>query len=73
MLPMNEGRGIVIEDRLSDSTMTDLYKLGIRLSVVQGYGYHMGSYSVIVRDGASDTYTAVADPRRCAVAAGIAA
>jgi hypothetical protein len=31
----------------------------------------MGSFSVIVREGHGDTYTAVADPRRCAVADGL--
>jgi gamma-glutamyltranspeptidase/glutathione hydrolase len=33
----------------------------------------MGSFSVIARDEQSGTYTAVADPRRCAVADGFTA
>jgi len=51
----------------------DLHKLGVRVGVVGGYDYHMGSFSVIARDEATGTLTAIADPRRCAVADGIAA
>jgi hypothetical protein len=39
--------------------------------VTPGYDYHMGSFSVLAREGSSDRYAAVADPRRCAVADGI--
>jgi gamma-glutamyltranspeptidase/glutathione hydrolase len=71
MLPMNEARGIVVEDRLGPRVVEDLYKLGVRVAVTPGYDYHMGSFSVIARDETSGEYTAVADPRRCAVADGI--
>ncbi|HEX3395128.1 MAG TPA: gamma-glutamyltransferase [Steroidobacteraceae bacterium] len=71
MLPMNESRGIVVEDRLGAGVVEDLYKLGVRVSVTPGYDYHMGSFSVIAREQDTDRYTAVADPRRCAVADGI--
>jgi gamma-glutamyltranspeptidase/glutathione hydrolase len=71
MLPMNEARGIVVEDRLGTGVVEDLYKLGVRVAVTPGYDYHMGSFSVIAREQDTDRYTAVADPRRCAVAAGI--
>jgi gamma-glutamyltranspeptidase/glutathione hydrolase len=71
MLPMSEGRAVVIEDRLRNGVVEDLHKLGVRVGVVAGYDYHMGSYSVIARDEANDTLTAIADPRRCAVADGI--
>ena len=71
MLPMNEARGIVVEDRLGPGVVEDLYKLGVRVAVTPGYDYHMGSFSVIARDEVSGEYTAVADPRRCAVADGI--
>jgi len=72
MLPMNEARGITVEDRLRPGVVEDLYKLGVRVSVSAGYDYHMGSFSVIARDELTGKYTAVADPRRCAVADGIA-
>jgi gamma-glutamyltranspeptidase / glutathione hydrolase len=72
MLPMNEARSITVEDRLAPGVVEDLYKLGVRVSVSAGYDYHMGSFSVIARDEATGKYTAVADPRRCAVADGIA-
>jgi gamma-glutamyltranspeptidase/glutathione hydrolase len=62
---------VVIEDRLRNGVVEDLHKLGVRVGVVAGYDYHMGSYSVIARDEANDTLTAIADPRRCAVADGI--
>ena len=71
MLPMNEARGITVEDRLAPGVVEELYKLGVRVAVTPGYDYHMGSFSVIAREGSGDRYTAVADPRRCAVADGI--
>jgi gamma-glutamyltranspeptidase/glutathione hydrolase len=71
MLPMNEARSITVEDRLRPGVVEDLYKLGVRVSVTPGYDYHMGSFAVIARDEATGKYTAVADPRRCAVAGGI--
>jgi len=70
MLAMNEARGITVEDRLSAGFVEDLHKLGVRVAVVPGYDYHMGSFSVIARDEQTGLYTAVADPRRCAVADG---
>jgi gamma-glutamyltranspeptidase/glutathione hydrolase len=71
MLPMNEARTIVVEDRFAPGVVEQLHKLGVRVAVVPGYDYHMGSFSVIAREASGDTYTAVADPRRCAVADGI--
>ena len=71
MLPMTEGRAISIEDRLAAGVVEDLHRLGVRVGVTPGYDYHMGSFSVISRDERSGTYTAVADPRRCAVADGL--
>ncbi len=71
MLPMSEARAIIIEDRLAPGVVEELHKLGVRVSVTPGYDYHMGSFSVIARDEKTGTYTAVADPRRCAVAAGL--
>lgn len=70
MLPMSEARGVLIEDRLAPGVVEDLHKLGVRVAVTPAYDYHMGSFSVIARDEGSGTYTAVADPRRCAVADG---
>jgi gamma-glutamyltranspeptidase/glutathione hydrolase len=72
MLPMTENRAVVIEDRLGTGVVEDLHKLGVRVGVVPGYDYHMGSFSVIARDETSGTLTAVADPRRCGVADGLA-
>ena len=71
MLPMNEARSITIEDRLAPGVVEDLHKLGVRVAVLAGYDFHMGSFSVIARDEQTGRYTAVADPRRCAVADGI--
>jgi gamma-glutamyltranspeptidase/glutathione hydrolase len=71
MLPMTESRSVVIEDRLRNGVVEDLHKLGVRVGVVAGYDYHMGSFSVIARDEASGALTAVADPRRMASADGI--
>jgi gamma-glutamyltranspeptidase/glutathione hydrolase len=71
MLPMGENRGVTIEDRLPEGTVEGLYKLGSRVSVVNGYDWHMGSFSVIAKDEKTGEYTAVADPRRCAKADGL--
>lgn len=71
MLPMSEMRLITVEDRISPAVLADLHKLGVRVSVTSGYDYHMGSFSVIARDEQTGQYTAIADPRRCAVADGI--
>ena len=71
MLPMTENRAVVIEDRLDDHVVQGLHALGVRVGVTAGYDYHMGSYSVIARDETSGALTAVADPRRCAVADGL--
>ena len=71
MLAMTEGRELTIEDRLSPKAIAGLNRLGVRVSVVHGYDYHMGSFAVIARDEPDGTYTAVADPRRCAVADGL--
>lgn len=70
---MNEQRGVVIEDRLAPGVVEDLHRLGVRVGVTPGYDMHMGSFSVIARAEATGTLTAVADPRRCAVADGIVA
>jgi len=71
MLPMTEARAVSIEDRLAPGVVEDLHRLGIRVGVTSGYDFHMGSFSVIARDERAGTYTAVADPRRCAVADGL--
>jgi gamma-glutamyltranspeptidase/glutathione hydrolase len=71
MLPMTEARAITVEDRLAPGVVEDLHKLGVRVAVTPGYDYHMGSFSVIARDEQTGRYTAVADPRRCAVADGL--
>jgi gamma-glutamyltranspeptidase/glutathione hydrolase len=68
MLPMNESRSITVEDRLRSGVIEDLHKLGVRVAMIAGYDYHMGSFSVIARDETTGNYTAVADPRRCGVA-----
>jgi gamma-glutamyltranspeptidase/glutathione hydrolase len=73
MLPITDSRTVVIEDRLRAGVVEDLHKLGVRVGVLGGYDYHMGSFSVIARDETAGTLTAVADPRRCGVADGIAA
>jgi gamma-glutamyltranspeptidase/glutathione hydrolase len=70
MFPLTESKTIVIEDRLSESTIAGIAKLGHRLQVLPAYDTHMGSFSVITRE--SGGYTAIADPRRCAVADGLA-
>ncbi len=71
MLPMSEARSVVIEDRLSAGVVEGLHKLGIRVGAAPAYDYHMGSFSVIAYDEQAGTLTAIADPRRCAVADGL--
>ncbi len=57
MLPMNEARGIVVEDGLGAGVVEDLYKLRVRVAVTPGYDYHMGSFFVIAREQDTDKYT----------------
>ncbi len=71
MLPMTEQRGVVIEDRLKPGAVEGLHRLGVRVGVRPGYDIHMGSFSVIAREPGSGDLTAIADPRRCAVADGL--
>jgi gamma-glutamyltranspeptidase/glutathione hydrolase len=71
MLPMTESRTVTIEDRLAPGVVEDLNRLGVRVGVTPAYDYHMGSFSVIHRDERTESYSAVADPRRCAVADGL--
>lgn len=71
MLPMSETQLVAIEDRLDAGVVEDLQKLGIRVGALPGYDVHMGSYSVIARDEKSGMLTAIADPRRGAVADGM--
>lgn len=71
MLPLSESREITVEDRLAPEAVAGLARLGVRVSVVHGYDHHMGSFAVVARDDTTGTYTAVADPRRCAVAGGL--
>jgi gamma-glutamyltranspeptidase/glutathione hydrolase len=68
---MSESRALVIEDRLQPGVVEALHRLGVRVGVVPAYDYHLGSFSLIARDEQTATLTAVADPRRCAVAQGI--
>jgi gamma-glutamyltranspeptidase / glutathione hydrolase len=71
MLPLTESRTLTIEDRLAVGVVEALNALGVRVAVTSGYDSHMGSFSVIARDEDTGLYTAIADPRRCAVAGGI--
>jgi gamma-glutamyltranspeptidase/glutathione hydrolase len=71
MLPMTESRTVTIEDRLAPGVVEELNRLGVRVGVTPAYDYHMGSFSVIHRDERTESYSAVADPRRCAVADGL--
>ncbi len=73
MLPMTESRTLTIEDRLGEGTVEAMHKLGLRVNVTNAYDYHMGSFSVVTRNEESGLLTALADPRRCAVAGGLTA
>lgn len=73
MLPISERQMVAVEDRLDPGVVEGLHALGVHVGALPAYDYHMGSFSVIARDEASGTLTAIADPRRCAVADGIAA
>ena len=72
MTPLSETKTITMEDRFAEQTLVGLAKLGYRVTALPAYDYHMGSFAVIARDEQSGTYEAVEDPRRMAVAGGIA-
>ncbi|SFR88188.1 gamma-glutamyltranspeptidase / glutathione hydrolase [Sphingomonas jatrophae] len=69
MLQLAEDGGLVIEDRISADTLDGLQRLGIPVSVMPAYDWHMGSFQMCYRD-ADGALCATADPRRCGEADG---
>lgn len=70
LLPIAEDGSILIEDRLSDSTIKGLYALGVNVKVSEAWDFHMGSFQMCHR-ATDGSLTAIADPRRCGVADGL--
>jgi gamma-glutamyltranspeptidase/glutathione hydrolase len=71
-LQLGEDNSVVIEDRVSAASQAGLARLGVPLSVMPAYDWHMGSFQMCFRDEGSGELGAVADPRRCGLAGGLA-
>lgn len=71
MLELGEDGALTIEDRISGEAVAGLVRLGVDVSVMPAFDWHMGSFQMCYRDPASGALCAVADPRRCGVAGGL--
>jgi gamma-glutamyltranspeptidase/glutathione hydrolase len=71
-LQLNEDYSVIIEDRVPAASVRDLAGLGVKLSVMPPYDWHMGSFQMCFRDPGTGRLGAVVDPRRCGLAGGLA-
>lgn len=69
MLQLSEDGGLVMEDRVGAGALDGLARLGVPVSVMPPYDWHMGSFQMCYRDG-DGALCATADPRRCGEAGG---
>ncbi|NPD70150.1 hypothetical protein HN018_22635 (plasmid) [Lichenicola cladoniae] len=70
ILPLGEDNRLIIEDRVSAATVQGLARMGVGMSAMPAYDWHMGSFQMCFRDDAG-FLGAAADPRRCGVADGL--
>jgi gamma-glutamyltranspeptidase/glutathione hydrolase len=70
MEPLSERGMITVEDRVAQSTVDGLRRMGVGVQVVPAYQWEMGSFQMAFRD-AQGRLGASTDPRRAGVAAGI--
>jgi gamma-glutamyltranspeptidase/glutathione hydrolase len=70
-LHLGEDNCLIIEDRLDPKALSGLAALGVGVSVMPAYDWHMGSFQVCYRDGPSGELCATVDPRRCGEAGGL--
>lgn len=71
MLELGEDGALTIEDRIAPETVAGLARLGMDVSVMPPFDWHMGSFQMCWRDPATGRLCAIADPRRCGVAGGL--
>lgn len=62
---------LAIENRIPQSTVDGLARLGIEVAPLGGYNWHVGSVQVVRRDPATGRLEGAADPRRGGWAGGI--
>ena len=70
ILPLGEDNRLIVEDRVAPSTVQGLARMGIGMSAMPAYDWHMGSFQMCFRDE-TGMLGAAADPRRCGVAGGL--
>jgi gamma-glutamyltranspeptidase/glutathione hydrolase len=70
-LHLGEDNCLIIEDRLDPKALSGLAALGVGVSVMPAYDWHMGSFQMCYRDGPSGELCATVDPRRCGEAGGL--
>lgn len=72
MLPLGDNFDLTIENRIPAKSREGLERLGIEVTAIAPYEFHLGSFQVCQRDPVKGELRAFADPRRCGVAGGLA-
>lgn len=70
VLPLGEDGRLVAEDRIASGTVAGLARLGVGVSVMPSFDWHMGSFQVCFRE-TDGSLGALADARRCGAADGL--
>lgn len=70
-LQLGEDNSIIIEDRVQAAAQAGLAALGVPVSVMPPFDWHMGSFQMCYRDPATGELCATVDPRRCGLAGGL--
>jgi gamma-glutamyltranspeptidase/glutathione hydrolase len=71
MLALRDDYTLEIESRLSPETVVGLAKMGITVSALPEYDYHMGSFQMSWRDEKTGLLNSCTDPRRGGQAGGL--
>ncbi len=70
MVELRDNYVLEIENRIPESVITDLVKMGISIKPGPMYDSHMGSYQICWRDEETGLMNSCADPRRAGIADG---
>jgi gamma-glutamyltranspeptidase/glutathione hydrolase len=69
--PLGEDGTLEIENRIPESVVRDLARMGILVRPLGEYNWRMGSMQLVWRDKETEKLGGVADPRRLGEAGGI--
>jgi len=68
MLPLEDDYKVAAESRIPDDVIADVARLGVQITPLPTYDYHMGTYQMCWRDG--DELRSSTGPRRAGMAGG---